>query len=225
MLGSPTPQGYAQGPAVVPVRIVHGFTSGLPGRDRLFFQRIYFAEMPRPIQRAPGNAYPHPITVATIEAPKNQCIVLRAAAFRVFQHSGIGVNDFVETPPSRTVSYFGFELRIGNRSLTDFNTNISPIPTVPVGIGNGGGNNNQAQANAQANLSPGTGQFYPFSGIVTPNLGGEPFASYVRPGDQIVAKLSILREPNFDVRFFSVELSGWLANEADLDRMVNMLSG
>jgi pimeloyl-ACP methyl ester carboxylesterase len=36
--------------------------------------------------------------------------------------------------------------------------------------------------------------------------------------------VTVLREPNFDVRFFSVELSGWLVPEAEMDRMINALS-
>lgn len=199
------------------IRIVHGFTQALPGRSRIFFQRVYFAQMPHPIQKGLGNPFPFTIPVATIEAPKEQCIVLRAASFKVFQHSGIGVDDFIETPPSRSASTFGFSVRVGNRGMTDFNTNTSPDPgsSTPVAGIKGGG---------RAGLSPGDGRLYPFAGLITPSLGIDPFASYVRPSDQILASVTVLREPNFDVRFFSVELSGWLANETEMDQIINSLS-
>jgi hypothetical protein len=203
---------------VPPIRIVHGFTSQLPGRSRIFFQRVYFAQMPHPIQTGLGNPYPVSLPVATIEAPRQQCVILRAAAFKVFQHSGIGVDDFIETAPSRSASTFGFSVRVGNRGLTDYNTNVSPDPgqAVAVTAAKLGLNN--------AGLTPGDGRLYPFAGIITPHLGADPFASYIRPSEQIYASVTVLREPNFDVRFFSVELSGWLADEAELDKMINALS-
>jgi len=197
-----------------PIRIVHGFSSQLPGRTRIFFQRVYFAQMPHPIQKGVGNPFPFPIPVATIEAPSHQCIVLRAASFKVFKHSGIGVDDFIEVDPSRAASTFGFSIRIGNRGLTDFNTNTSPDP----------GNTVLVQSGPGRSLSPGDGRLYPFAGLVTPSLGSDPFASYVRPSEQIFASVTVLREPNYDVRFFSVELSGWLANEDELEKMINRLS-
>lgn len=201
-----------------PIRIVHGFTSQLPGRSRIFFQRVYFAEMPHPIQKGLGNPFPFALPVATIEAPAQQCIILRAAAFKVFQHSGIGVDDFIEVNPSRAASTFGFAVRVGNRGLTDFNTNNSPDP------GQAGAVGPVNPKSGRAGLSPGDGRLYPFAGLITPHMSNEPFASYIRPAEQILASVTVLREPNYDVRFFSVELSGWLANEAELDRMINSLS-
>lgn len=203
-----------------PIRIVGGFSSQLPGRTRIFFQRVYFAQMPHPIQKGAGNPFPFPIPVATIEAPTQQCIILRAAAFKVFKHSGIGVDDYIEVSPSRAASTFGFSIRVGNRGLTDFNTNVSPDPgnVQPVTVVSP-----KAGVGAAA-LSPGDGRLYPFAGLVTPALGSDPFASYVRPSEQILASVTVLREPNFDVRFFSVELSGWLANEDELEKMINRLT-
>lgn len=203
-----------------PIRIVGGFSSQLPGRTRIFFQRVYFAQMPHPIQKGAGNPFPFPIPVATIAAPSQQCITLRSAAFRVFQHSGIGVDDYIEVSPSRAASTFGFSIRVGNRGLTDFNTNVSPDPGVSPAVQSGPGNFSAGRAS----VSPGDGRLYPFAGLVTPALGADPFASYVRPGEEILASVTVLREPNFDVRFFSVELSGWLANEDELEKMISRLT-
>lgn len=215
--GSPLPQEYA-GSNVQAVRIVNGFTAALPGRSRLFFQRVYFAPYPVPLIAAPGSPFPKPVDVATIEAPTQQGIVLRTAGFRVYQHTGIGLDDISEVPPSRTAGYFGFDLRIGNRGISDFNTNLVPAGFQPIPV-----------VGANVKLStistgPGGGQIYPFSGTLTPQ-GDSTYATYARPGDLIKARVFILRPPNYDVRLFSVELQGWLANESELDRMVNMLTG
>lgn len=217
--GSPLPQEYAE-PKVQAVRIVNGFSAALPGRTRLFFQRVYFTAFPSPLIAAPGSPFPKPVDIATIEAPKQQGIVLRTAAFKVYQHTGIGLDDISEVAPSRTAGYFGFDLRIGNRGISDFNTNLVPAPgatAIPVVGGNSPGT-------STISTGPGGGQVYPFSGVFTPQ-GDSTFATYARPGDQIKARAFILRPPNYDARLFSVELQGWLANESELDRMVNMLSG
>ena len=222
MIGSPLPQEYAHS-AVTPVRIVGGFTTALPGRDRIFFNRIYFAPMPYPIQKGTGNPYPFGMDVATIEVPKTQALVVRQVAFRVFQHSGIAVDDYTEVDPARAATNFGFEFKMGNRGMTDFNTNLAPDPgsIAPVG---GLGPFPKVVNPAIAGLSPGGGQLFPFAGPITPVLPNESFASYARPQDLVKARVFILREPNFDVRFFSVSISGFLANETDLDRMLDMLS-
>jgi hypothetical protein len=179
---------------------------------------VYFAPMPHPIQKGLGNPFPFGLPVATIECPREQVIVLRSAAFKVFQHSGIGVDDFVEVIPSRAASTFGFSVRVGNRGLTDFNTNNSPVP------GAAGAITTVQAGSGRAGLTPGDGRLYPFAGVITPQLVNDPFASYCRPSEQIQASVTVLREPNYDVRFFSVELSGWLANEAEMDKIINSLS-
>lgn len=213
--GSGLPQEWPD-PKVQAVRIVNGFSFSLPGRTRLFFNRVYFASYPNPVLVAPGQPFPRPVPIATIEAPKEQAIVIRTASFGVYEHSGIGVDDLVETPPSRTASYFGFDLRIGNRGITDFNTNLVPQPAANLPPTGGQG--------LVASVGQSGGQLYPFSGMFTPD-GDGTFATYARPGDQIQARIFILRPPNYDVRLFSVKIQGWLANESDLDRMLNMLSG
>jgi hypothetical protein len=113
-------------------------------------------------------------------------------------------------------------VRIGNRGMTDFNTNNSPDPGAAGAVSSGV--SKSGVGGGRAALSPGDGRLYPFAGPITPQLLTDPFASYVRPAEQIFASVTVLREPNFDVRFFSVELSGWLVPEAEMDRMINALS-
>jgi hypothetical protein len=55
-------------------------------------------------------------------------------------------------------------------------------------------------------------------------MTNENYAGYAMPGEQIKASVVVFRPPPFDMRFFSVELSGWLANEDDLQRILDDLS-
>jgi hypothetical protein len=126
------PQGYASG-KVEPVRIVNGFTQFLPKRSLLFFQRQFFASYPRPIQFAGLPSFPRGVNIATIQAPVNQGIVIRTVAFRAYQHSGIGVEDIIEVPAARAKTYLGFQFNLGNRGLTDFQTNLVGAG-VPIGV-------------------------------------------------------------------------------------------
>jgi len=206
------PQGH-RGGSSKPIRITNGFTQTLPGRSRLFFQRQFFSAYPRPIQVAGGPPFPRNVNIATIQAPTNQGIVLRSVAFRAYQHSGIGIEDLVEVPAGRAKTYLGFSFNLGNRGLTDFQTNL-PGTGVPIVTGS---------PQAPGTVAPRTGQGNTFqgTGVVTP---GNNFAAYARPGDLIQATARVLRPPSFDLRLFEVEMSGWLANETELDRIVDSLS-
>jgi len=209
---SPLPQGYAQGEEV-PVRLVHGFLTDLPGRSRLFFQRVFFAQKPTPIQQAGFSPFPREIPIATIVAPKRQVIVIRSVAFKAYQHSGIGVEDIIEVPPSRTATYLGFKFMVGNRGLSDFMTNV-PAAGVPL----------TGLVPVQANVAPRSGQgtLYPFSGESTPSKQAG-YAAYAMSGDQIVAAVTIFRPTDYDLRLFSVEISGWLSDEVEFQRIIDKL--
>lgn len=207
---SPLPQGVGRN-AATPVRVVDGFTQFLPGRSRLFFNRVYFAPFPRPLQVGPTPPYPFEVPIARIQAPKQQAIVLREAAFQVYQHSGIGVDDIEQVPRSRIATYIGFSFKLGNRGLTDYSTNVQS-PNAPVLLG---GNNPNATT-----VQGGSGTIYPFSGVVTPQ---QPYAAYAMPGDLIEASAVIMRAPSFDARLFSVEMSGWIVGAAELQRVIDSL--
>lgn len=213
---SPLPQGYAPGDPPVPIRIVNGFTFNLPGRSRLFFQRQFFASYPRPIQAAGLPPFPRNVNIATIQAPTHQGIVIREVAFRAYQHSGIGVEDIVELPPSRAKTYLGFKFNLGNRGLTDFQTNL-PGQGVPINLPGPQGTFTTAPRAGQGNVFQGTG-------TVTPNMPGENFAAYALPGDLIQSTAVVIRPPSFDLRLFEVEISGWLANETELQKIIDRLS-
>lgn len=216
-IASPGSQEY-RSDNVAASRIVGGFTAYLPGRTRLFFQRKFFANYPRPIQQGGAAPFPRELPIATISVPKNQSIVLREVAFRAYQNTGIGVEDFAEVPSSRVVGTFGFKFTSGNRGLTDFVTNL-PGVGVPVLYGT-------VTGQGGAGISPisGQGSVHQQTGPITPSLPQENFAGYVAAGGQLKASVIVFRPPPFDVRVFAVELSGWLANESDLQRILDELT-
>jgi len=213
---SPLPQ-EAAGSKAQAVRIVNGFTAALPGRSRTFFQRLYFASMPRPIIRAAGNSLPRPVPICRIRSPERQGIVLRSADVAVYEHSGIGIDDITRVPSSRIVSYFGFSLKIGSRAISDFNTNVvndlGGVVALP-----------GSQYTLAAGVAGGQGQVYPMSGRLTPS-DVDNCAAYAMPGDEIDVTAFVLRLPPYDVRLFSVQLSGWVAGETELQKIIDALSG
>lgn len=212
---SPLPQGYAGGGGA-PVRITNGFTQVLPGRTRLFFSRQYFATYPRPIQQGNILPFPRTINVAKIQAPERQCIVMRRVNFRAYIHSGIGIDDISELATGRGVGTLGFKFAMGNRGITDFQTNL-PNTGVPIAF-------STAQAFGPVGMNAGQGSTRQGAGPVSPNTPGEAFAAYARPKDLIQADCVIMRPPSFDLRFVSVEMEGWLAEEKELDSILDSLS-
>lgn len=208
---SPLPQEEIPG-RTVPTRVLHGFTQFLPARNLIFFQRVYFANYPRPLQQGGGPPFPVPIVIAQIEAPNRQVIVIKNVNFEVYQHSGIGIEDIIAVPPSRVATYFGFQFQVGNRGTTDYSSNLN-ARGAPVNFG----------GNVGTSLPPAPGQssFYPFSG--RSNSGLDNFATYARPRDLLSAKALLLRAPEYDTRLFSVEISGYLLEESDFDKVLQRL--
>jgi len=186
----------------------------LPGRTRLFFQRQFFATYNRPFQVGGFPPFPRDVNIATIQAPKNQAIVIRSVSFSALQHSGIGLEDLMEVPAARAKTYLGFKFTVGNRGISDFQTNL-PTSGVPIVL-----KQNQGSVATQA----GNGNTFQGVGMVTPNNPGENFATYAMPGDQIQSTAVVIRPPNFDLRVFEVSISGWLAEAKELERIIDMLS-
>jgi len=213
---SPLPQGYA-GDHVTPARVVHGFSAELPGRTRLFFQRQFFANYPRPIQQGGATPFPRTVNIATIEAPTHQAIVIRKVTFAAMQHSGIGIEDLAEVPRGRAIGTLGFRFNVGNRGLTDFATNL-PGRGIPVIY------STVTQTGIATQPVSGQGNTFQGVGDATPPASGENFAAYARPGDIIQASAVVFRPPSFDLRLFEVQISGWLADEYEVDKIVDRLT-
>jgi hypothetical protein len=208
---SPLPQEEVP-PSPTPVRIVDGFTQYLPQYSRVFFQRSYFAPYPRPLQMGAQTATPRDIPVFSIQAPRNQGIVVREVEWSVLRRSGIGQDEVVAVNPSRVVTYFGLNFSVGNKGIADFNTNVV-APGTPVlfkGIGQGG--TLIAPQGAQ-------GTTYPFAGPITPK-GDVFYATYAQSNDNIAASVRIMRPPNFEAMYFVVTFKGWLATQNEMDRIV-----
>lgn len=203
------------GSAATPTRLVNGFTSTLPGRSRLFFFRQYFVTYPRPIQPAGVAPFPRDVPLLRIEAPARQSIVVRTVEFNAYQHSGIGIEDLAVVPRGRTIGTLGFGFKIDNRSVLDFSTNLTTAGT-PINL-----------SPAQLGISTGprgTGLFFNGTGPAVPSMPGETFATYARPGAPIEATVRIYRPPSYDLRLFSIQLSGWLAEAKELETILDMLS-
>lgn len=213
--GSPVGPGSG-GAGTSPVRIVNGFTSLLPGRSRRFFQRQFFANYPRPIAQAGASPFPRRITIARIQAPDNQSIVIRDVAFAAFQHSGIGVEDLSAVPNGRAVGTLGFEFLVGNQGMTDFATNL-PGVGVPV---------TYTTAQGPGAVAPRIGQGSTFQGVgsIVPSTPTEPFAAYAMPSDLLTANAVLFRPPNFDIRIFEVKIEGWLVEAVELEKILDSLS-
>lgn len=208
--GSPTPQEEVPVQATNVV-LLDAYYQFLPSQQLTFFQRAYFAKYPIPVALQGQPPYPRPIQVMRIVAPSEQCVVLQNSTFRVYQNTGIDPNDVMEVPFSRLTTVFGFQLKVGGRGTTDFNTNLTSRGD-PVVINQGNG------AQAVFPPTPGQGSFYPFGGGSQNGL--QNFAYYVRPGQTIEAVVMVLRAPPFETKLLSVDINGYLMPEFQLDRVL-----
>lgn len=210
---SPLPQEEAGGGAK-PVRLTSGFTQFLPPRSFVFFQRVYLRDYPRPLQVGGLPPYPTPIPIASIQVPNHQGLIIKSTAFKVFEASGVGVNDSVEVENGRATTVFGFQTAVGNRGLTDFSTNVTT-----------GAQGFLFSSNLQTPTQApqvGAGRIYPFTG---PSQAGlENFAFYGQPNEQIDLTAFVLQAPPFDTRRFSVELTGYLVGWVQMQKILDRLA-
>ena len=202
-----------------PVSIRDGFLQFLPSRSLIFFQRAYFADYPKPLQKAGLPPYPFPVPVARIQAPARQAIIIRNTAFSVYKATNIAPGDTEQVSRARAVGYFGFQTSVGGRGMTDFNTNVTAKGQVLALSGtvdpDGTGFNTFAP-------TPGQGSFYPFPG--SSQIGLENFAYYARPGQSITMTVQILKPQPYETTSFSAEITGYVVGEHVLDKVLSRLS-
>lgn len=215
-LGAPLPQSRPGG-KVDPVRIVNGFTATLPGRSRLFFQRQFFADCPRPIQVSGPPGFPRQVPIVSFTLPKRQSLVIRRVDFKAFESGGIGPNDISEVSYGRSIGTLAFQFAVGNRGLADSLTNL-PVQGIPVQYTVAQVGGPVAPITPSGNVKQGTG-------VATPDARQDMFAGYGMPGDLVTATALVLRPPDFDCRFFQVYIEGWLADEKELQAIIDMISG
>jgi len=197
---APLPQGEVGRP-VVNTQIVNGFWQFLPAKSTVFLNRVYFRNYPKPLFVGKLPPFPVPLPVVKLVVPPNQAFIIKDLSFKVYQQSGIGTEDIVEVPPERVASYFGFEVKIGNKSPYDFNTNVTArgqvIDYAPV----------QGAGGRSVPPIPGQGTAFPFAGRNNPL--GDNFATYAQSGDLIELTVQVLREPEFDARMLSAQFAGY----------------
>jgi hypothetical protein len=212
---APLPQGEVSRP-VVTAQIVNGFWQFLPAKSTVFLNRIFFRNYPKPLFVGNLPPFPVPLPVVKLVVPQNQAFLIKNFGFKVYQQSGIGVEDITEVPAARVASYFGFEVKVGNRSPYDMVTNVTARGQVI----------NYKPSQGAAGLSvppvPGQGTAFPFSG--TNNPLGEGFASYAMSGDAIELTVQVLREPPFDVRMMSAEFSGYNMDQRILQTILSRIT-
>lgn len=212
---APLPQGEPARP-VVNTQIINAFWQFLPGKSTVFLVRSYFRNYPKPLFVGKLPPFPVPLPVTKLIVPPNQAFVVKDINFQVYEQSSIGVEDLVAVPPSRVVSYFGFEVKIANRSPYDFNTNVTARGQVI----------DYKPANAGSTTTPpipGQGTAFPFSGPNQPL--GENFAAYAMSGDLIELNVQVLREPVFDARMVSATFSGYNVDQRLLQTILGRLTG
>jgi hypothetical protein len=211
---SPLPQGEV-GKAVVNTQIVNGFWQFLPAKATTFFSRVYFRNFPRPLFLGGLPPYPVAVPIVKLEVPSNQAFIIKNIEFNVYEKTPIGNDEYVAVSPSRVVTYFGFEILIGNRSPYDFSTNLTaggdPIDYKPT----------QAGATTVPPFA-GQGTNYPFSGPNQPL--GENFAAYATSGEGITLVARVLREPPFDARLLTASLAGYNLNQRVLQDILGRIT-
>ncbi len=198
-----------------PVRVVDGFWQTMPAASTVFLSRVYFKTFPRPLFVGKLPPYPVPLPLVKLVVPRDQVFILKHISFKVYQQSGIGTDDIVEVPASRVTSYFGFEVKVGNRSPYNFSTNISARgQIIDFKPGNAG--------YAVSPPVPGAGTLYPFSGENQPV--GDNFATYAQSGSAIELTAYAMREPEFDARLISAKLDGYDMDRRKFDSIIGRLT-
>lgn len=212
---SPLPQSEP-GKSVSSTQIVNGFWQFLPGKSTIFMSRIYFRNYPKPLFVGKLPPFPAPLPIMKLVVPSQQAFILKSFEFNVYEQTGIGAENLVAVAPSRTASYFAFEVKVGNRSPYDLNTNVSARGQVI--------NYNPSVNNAISSPpSPNQGTAFPFAGPNNPL--GENFASYAQAGDAIELTALVLREPPYDVRMLSAQFGGYNLNGKLLQTILSRISG
>ena len=210
---APLPQGET-GKPVVNTQIVNGFWQFLPGKSTTFFSRVYFRQYPKPLFIGKLPPFPIPLPLSKLVVPQNQAFVLKSFDFQVYEKSGIG-DAQTAVPWSQVTSYFGFQVKIGNRSPYDLNTNITARGQVIDYIPGESGFR-------VAPPTSGQGTTFPFSGPNQPL--GDNFATYAQSGELIELAVQVLREPEFDASMLSVKFDGYNVNQRLLDTILGRIT-
>lgn len=214
---SPLPQEEARRQSQA-VRVTDAFYQFLPPKSLTFFKRSYLVAVPRPlIPSATGNspAFPRILPIAKIQVPVQRVLVFQNVVFTAYRNSNIDPNDYVSLTPfenKRLLGYVGYNFMVGGRSFFDANTG-----------GIAGGTNTGAPSGGQgfpssALVSNASSALFPYQGSLADGLGG--FAAYGMPGAVMEANAVLLRVPPFELERVTVDISGYLLNETQYNRLM-----
>lgn len=209
--GSPLPQNESR-VGVQAVRLTQGFFAQLPSQSVTFFERQHIADYPRPIQIGAGTAYPRPVTLFEHVVPQGEVVVIRDAVFGAAQHNGLGIDDLIPVNNKRLLSYVAFVFDINSKLQTDAQNNAYGIGGV---LAKNAISQGKAALSAAAQV-PATAR--PWGGSIATGPAGS-FALYAMPQQKIRAVAWIVQPPPFEIRQFSLDVSGWTLPKASWERI------
>lgn len=205
---------HERGGKTTSVRVVGGFFEQLPPSVLIFFNRTFVSRVPSPLQLgATTSPFPRQLRIVSFQVPVQQVLVVKDVVFTGFQRSGIDPQDVAPVADKRLVNFVTYTFLVSDRSPFDFATNVGGAATP--------GAQTEFVPIAGVNTLP-TNAF-PYGGSiknVNPN-----FATYARPGQQIILAYTLLQPPRIDIRQFSAELSGYIVEEKNFDLLMSKVVG
>lgn len=217
-LPSPLPQEEVRR-NVQAVSISNAFYQFLPPTNLKFLKRSYFVRVPRPLIPAITAApiFPRILPLMRIAVPQQQVLVIQDVVFTAYRNTNIDPLDYVALSPlenKRLFGFVGYNFSIGDRGLMDANTNIGSNTSTSGAPGSGG----DIPTGAGSLVTGGSSALYPYQGSVADNTRG--FSAYAMPQQIMAAAAVLLRPPPFELERFTIDLSGYLLNETDFNRLI-----
>jgi hypothetical protein len=201
------------------VSISNAFYQFLPPTNLKFLKRSYFVRVPRPLIPAITAApiFPRILPLMRIAVPQQQVLVIQDVVFTAYRNTNIDPLDYVALSPlenKRLFGFVGYNFSIGDRGLMDANTNIGSNTSTSGAPGSGG----DIPTGAGSLVTGGSSALYPYQGSVADNTRG--FSAYAMPQQIMAAAAVLLRPPPFELERFTIDLSGYLLNETDFNRLI-----
>jgi len=175
---------------------------------------------------SPSQPFQFPLT--TVQVPNSMGIFVTGYEIRIFTFSGVAASDTVEVDPGNLSTSLGIEFQVGQASVMDVTTEITPVRSglqaVPPALlgprqtfynaraGATGGASGAGRALLPFDQRPVLGEKGPWSVYLTPQSGGLTVSMYVF-------------EPlEFPVAFFQVKLSGYKINQETGAKILQQLN-
>jgi len=190
-----------------------GFLDNLPPQSGTFFDRTYEQFFPKPLQTVIGGSFQKGYLLFRAAVRPNMGILVRDFSFQVFQASGIGQAMSVPVEPGNLSQFMGFEFTIGGRWSIDMS------------------NNNQGAGSPLINTTGQKGitnfdvsvlsRFDPIGSSAARRYGYHgQFAVYGWPGQEMLAKYWVFRQPPVEVQRVRFRINGWTMNDEVMRRII-----